>query len=150
MNEITLINNWVIEQFDNNDLVNTISIVPTSTLDNNKENIYPLVNADLLTSSVEQQYIIVSFRITVLQQRDIRPKLADTKLLSDCNYLDNLNETHSIAQRFINVLLMQNNNLNIEFESKTDLTILKDWRGNGLDGVQFDISLSIPNNGVSC
>jgi len=150
MNEISLINDYIISLFEGNNLVNTISIVNTIYIDGNKENIYPLVNIDFKNSSIEEQIVIGSFEITVVQQRDIRPIKTDSKLLNDTNYLDNINETHSIAQRFINQLTKQNNDLNIEIQSLTTLRALKEWSRENLDGFQFTIDLSIPNLGRSC
>ena len=149
-NEISKINKYIEDQFSANNLVNTISVVPSLELDLNKENIYPLVNVDMINSSIEEQVIIVVFTITIIQQRDKRPVKTDSKLLADTNYLDNINETHSIAQRFINVLTMQNNDERIEIDTLSTLKMLKDWRGGGVDGVQFTINLSIPNEGISC
>lgn len=149
MNEITLINDFVIDEFQSNDLVNTISIVETEGIDLNKENIYPLVNLDLRGTEVLDDVIVVSFLITIVQARDIRPIKTDSKLMSDSNYLDNINETHSIATRFINVLTRQNNDVNVEIDRLGTVNVLKDWR-NGLDGVQFEIDLTIPNLGTSC
>ena len=150
MNETSTINDFIIALFGENKLVNTISIVPTKSINLNKENIPPLVNIDMLSIDVQSDVLVYEFKITIVQQRDIKPRKTDSKLLEDSNYLDNINETTSIVQRFINVLTHKNNDANIEIFSQTDLDILKDWRGDGLDGVQFTIELSIPNIGTSC
>lgn len=150
MNELTIINNFIIDSFDANNLVNTISIVPTIAMDINQENIYPLVNIDLKNSDVNEQEVIGEFEITVVQQRDTRPIKLDNKLLSNTNYLDNVNETHSILQKFINKLLLQNNDENIEIVGQSTIRILKEWSRNNLDGVQVTMNLSIPNKGSSC
>lgn len=150
MNEITKVYDYVINLFDSNELVNTISIVPTIEMDNNKENIYPLVNADLTATAIEDNIIICDFEITIVQQRNTTNNKTDSKLLNDTNYLDNMNETHSITTRFINVVSEQNNNDNIELDSITKLRPLKNWGRNSLDGFQFNVSLSIPNSGKSC
>jgi hypothetical protein len=42
----------------------------TIELDQNKENIYPLVNIDFINKETEEQAIITTFKITVIQQRD--------------------------------------------------------------------------------
>jgi hypothetical protein len=149
MNEISILNDFIISEFQSNALVNTISIVETETIDLNKENIYPLVNVDLLDTDVLDDAIIASYTMTIVQARDIVPRKTDSKLLSDTNYIDNINETHSIAVRFINVLTRQNNDENIGLDNLSSLRVLKDWRS-GLDGVQFEIDLSIPNLGTSC
>jgi hypothetical protein len=150
MNEITKVYDYVINLFNLNELVNTISIVPTIEMDNNKENIYPLVNADLTATAIEDNIIICDFEITIVQQRNTTTIKTDSKLLNDTNYLDNMNETHSIASRFINVVSEQNNDDNIELDSISKLKPLKNWSRNSLDGFQFNVSLSIPNSGKSC
>jgi hypothetical protein len=150
MNEITKVYDYFINLFNSNELVNTISIVPTIEIDNNKENIYPLVNADLTATAIEDNIIICDFEITIVQQRNTTTIKTDSKLLNDTNYLDNMNETHSIATRFINVVSEQNNTDNIELDSITKLRPLKNWSRNSLDGFQFNVSLSIPNSGKSC
>lgn len=150
MNESSLIYAFIIGQFQSNDLVNTISIVPFAEIDTNKENIYPLVNIDLIDIETESDYLTYNFNITVIQQRDIKPIKIDSKLLENINYIDNLNETVSIANRFINVIEKQNNDSNIELQSLSRLRVLKEWGRGICDGVRFDISLSIPNMGTSC
>lgn len=150
MNESSLIYNWIVEQFQSNELVNTISIVPTAVIDTNKENIYPLVNIDLIDIETQTDYLIFNFTIIVIQQRDIKPIKLDSKLMTNTNYIDNINETVSIANRFINVVEKQNNDSNIELQSLSRLKVLKEWGTGICDGVRFDISLSIPNIGLSC
>lgn len=150
MNEISKIYDYVINLFDANEMVNTISIVPTIEIDNNKENIYPLVNADLTNTTIDESIIVVDFEITIVQQRNTSNLKTDSKLLNDTNYIDNMNETHSIATRFINVIEDRDNTDNIELVSLTKLKPLKNWSRNNLDGFQFNVSLSIPNSGKSC
>lgn len=150
MNESSLIYDFIIAEFDANDLVNTISIVPFSEIDTNKENIYPLVNIDLIDIETESDYLTYNFNITVIQQRDIKPVKIDSKLLENINYIDNLNETVSISNRFINVIEKQNNDSSIELQNLSRLRVLKEWGRGICDGVRFDISLSIPNMGTSC
>jgi hypothetical protein len=81
MNEIQIVYDWLIDHFSTNELVNTVSIVPTIELDQNKENIYPLVNIDFINKETEEQAIITTFKITVIQQRDTQPKKTNNKLL---------------------------------------------------------------------
>ena len=150
MNESSLIYNWIVEQFQTNELVNTISIVPTAVIDTNKENIYPLVNVDLIDIETQTDYLIYNFTVVIIQQRDIKPIKLDSKLMTNTNYIDNINETVSIANRFINVVEKQNNDSNIELQSLSRLKVLKEWGTGICDGVRFDISLSIPNIGLSC
>ena len=150
MNESSLIYDFIIAEFDANDLVNTISIVPTAVIDTNKENIYPLVNIDLIDIETQTDYLIYNFTVVVIQQRDIKPIKLDSKLMTNTNYIDNINETVSIANRFINVVEKQNNDSNIELQSLSRLKVLKEWGTGICDGVRFDISLSIPNIGLSC
>jgi hypothetical protein len=150
MNESSLIYDFIIAEFQDNDLVNTISIVPFAEIDINKENIYPLVNIDLIDIETETDYLTYNFNITVIQQRAIKPLKIDSKLLNNTNYIDNINETVSISNRMINVIEKQNNNSSIELQNLSRLRVLKEWGRGICDGVRFDISLSIPNMGTSC
>jgi hypothetical protein len=119
-------------------------------MDLNKENIYPLVNVDMTDADVQDDAIIFEFIITALEQREIKSQKTDSKLLSDSNYLDNINETLSIAQKFVNKLRRLNNDENIEIDALSTMDFLKEFRGAGLDGVQFTINLSIPNEDTAC
>jgi len=150
MNEVSKMYDFLIGLFQSNDLVNTISLVNTMDIDSNKENIYPLVNLDLRETETQDQAIVFSFRITILQQRDIKPIKIDSKLLRNTNYVDNLNETHSILNKVINYLIRQNNDYDIEIVQQGTNKILKEWGLSNLDGLQLDIDLAIPNEGSSC
>lgn len=153
MNELSLIIKFIIEKFQENNLVNTITFVQSRHMDNNKENIYPLVNIDYLQSDEvgeESSYVVARFLITAVQQRDIRPIKTDSKLRNDTNFIDNLNETHSILMKFLNIFKANNFEGTIELYSQTSLTKLEDYNKNGLDGHQITVELSIPNLGNGC
>ena len=66
MNEIQITYDWLINHFKDSDLVNTVSILPTSELDQNKENIYPLVNIDFLNKETDEQAINTTFKISIM------------------------------------------------------------------------------------
>lgn len=150
MNEVYTLNDWLIKEFQKNILVNTISTLPTLQIDTNIANIYPLVNLDLLDTDITESLISANYRITIVQQRDTKPTATDNKLLTDSNYIDNVSETHSIAHKLINKLLRDNNDENIIITAQTTLRQLKNWSRNSLDGVQFELELSIPNAGTIC
>jgi len=150
MNELSTLTNFLIKQFEADDLVNTITMVPTKHIDNNKENIYQLVNIDYIQSQIIDNYIIGRYLITAVQQRDIQPKKLDSKLRLDINLPDNRNETLSVITRFINQFNSNHFEYNIDLFSQTTITVLEDWNKNGLDGHQITIELSIPNLGSGC
>lgn len=150
MNEIYVINDWLINELQKNILVNTISTLPTSQIDTNISNIYPLINLDLQETDITESQISANYKITIVQQRDSKNQTTDLKLLTDSNYIDNVSETHNIAHKLINKLLRDNNDLNIEITAQSTLRQLKNWGRNSLDGVQFDLELSIPNAGSIC
>jgi hypothetical protein len=150
MNELSLLTNFLINQFEADDLVNTISMVPTKHIDNNKENIYQLVNIDYIQSEVLEDAIIARYLITAVQQRDIKPIKLDSKLRLDINLVDNWNETLSVITRFLNQFKANNFDNNIDLYSQTTTTVLQDFNKNGLDGHQITIELSIPNKGSGC
>jgi hypothetical protein len=90
--------------------------LPSSELDQNKENIYPLLTSTFLAERKPKYYL--TFKITVIQQRDSQPIKTDSKLLVDTNYLDNVNG--NICTAFFNVLTGQNNAFNIELSRTTE------------------------------
>jgi len=150
MNELSLLTTFLVNQFEADDLVNTISMVQTKNMDNNKENIYMLVNLDYLQSEILEDAIVARYLITAVQQRDIKPVKLDSKLRLDINLIDNWNETLSVLTRFLNQFKANNFDNNIELFSQTTTTVLQDFNKNGLDGHQITIELSIPNRGSGC
>jgi hypothetical protein len=147
MNELFLLTSFLVEKFQENDLVNTISLVETKHLDNNKENIYCLVNIDYLESETLPDAIISTFLITVVQQRDVRPQKTDSKLRLDTNLVDNLGETLAVITRFLNQMRSNNFENNIQlFEN----SVSKKYEKNSLDGHQITINLLIANLGSGC
>lgn len=150
MNELSKLTDFLISQFDADILVNTITMVETKHIDNNKENIYQLINIDYLQSEVLEDAIIARYLITAVQQRDIKPKKLDSKLRLDTNLIDNWNETLSVITRFLNQFKSNNFPDNIDLYSQTTTTVLQDWNKNGLDGHQITIELQIPNLGSGC
>lgn len=145
MNELYLVSQFIITKFQENPMVNTVTFEKTSDIDLNKENIYPISNIDLIDSIVLDELITFNFIITVIQQRDIDNELNNDKLFGS-NLIDNLNETHSIAVRFINNIRKGYNDENIDIESVGNLSMVKFNNTNLLDGVRFNLAVSIPNN----
>lgn len=144
MSEISKVTDYTINQFDANELVNTITFEKTAELDYNKENIYPLVNIDIVSSVPIGETVNIDYTITILQARNIENVLNNDKLFGS-NLIDNLNETHAIALSYLNALRTQNNSDGIEINTLSNITFLKNYKG-ALDGCQFDITLSIDNS----
>jgi hypothetical protein len=147
MNELFLLTNFLVEKFQENDLVNTITLVETKHLDNNKENIYCLVNIDYLENETREDVIIATYLITVVQQRDIRPQKTDSKLQLDTNLIDNLGETSAVITRFLNQMRSNNFIYNIQLFSNS---VSKRYNQNSLDGHQITIELAMANLGSGC
>lgn len=149
MNTVSKISNYVINSFDEDILKNTITFNKTSEIDWDKTNIYPLVNIDILGSNVTESEIVMSYTITIADQRDTVNYLDNDKIYGS-NLIDNLNETHAIAVRFINKLNNKQNDDNITIDNITNLNFLKLSAHNNIDGVRFTVALSIYNNIPSC
>ena len=149
MNELSKVRRYIIDKFDADPLVNTITTLSEELIDTNKETIYPVVNIDYLDSDVLEDTVLFSFKITALDQNDVYTKSTDSKLLEDTNQNDILNETFNICQSFINSFRQYNDD-NIEMQSKSIIQTIMNERLNGLSGHEFDIVLSIPNEGSIC
>ena len=149
MNELQIIIDYVLSQFQANKLVNAITEYESDLIDTNKDTLYPLVNIEDLTVSVDEDQIVARFRISALCQLEIYQYTTDSKLKSDTNYFDVVNETFSICQTFINSF-RQYNSSKIEMQTVSELTPVKNKFINGLSGYEFDIELTIANMGTSC
>lgn len=149
MNELNKINTYLINWFQSDDLVNTVTTLTDDLIDTNKETIYPLVNLEYINTDVLEDVILVSYRIKCMDQEDVYTTPTDSKLLINTNHQDIMNETFNVCQSFINSFRQYNND-NIEIQSKTVLTPIKFEKLNGLSGHGFDIVLSVPNIGASC
>jgi hypothetical protein len=147
MNELFLLTNFLVEKFNENVLVNTITMVETKHLDNNKENIYCLVNIDYLENQTREDVIIATYLITVVLQRDIRPQKTDSKLQLDTNLIDNLGETSAVITRFLNQMRSNNFIYNVQLFSNS---VSKRYHKNSLDGHQITIELAMANLGSGC
>jgi len=148
-NELQKVRNYIIGKFQSDNLVNTITTLSDDLVDTNKETIYPIVNADYVSSTIQDDLLLFSYHIKVLDQNDIYVKSTDSKLQEDTNQSDIWNETFNIAQSFINSF-RQYNDYDIEILSVTDVTPIKNENLNRLSGHEFDIVLSIANEGSAC
>ena len=146
---ISTITDYVIREFQSNPLVNTVSFKPTDEMDYNKANIYPLVNIDLINSAYIQEVHQLNFLITIYQQRDSKPEMNLENKLLNTNQIDNYNETHTIATKFINHLNSYHNDEGIEIFSLGTIEYLAYDNTNLLDGVRFNIVLSMYDN-IGC
>ena len=141
----------IVSIFDAMPLVNNTVFKDDNVLDVEKENVYPLVSIQLLTSPAlfdDRREFRLGFEI--LNQRDDRKTATPSKLMSDTNYIDNVGICDSIANNFVMEILKTHNDLDIniiddgvsEFEP-----IRKDER-NMLDGVRFEVTFSMHQNGI--
>ena len=85
MNELSKVRRYIIDMFDADPLVNTITTLSEELIDTNKETIYPVVNIDYLDSDVLEDVVLFSFKITALDQNDVYTKTTDSKLLCCTN-----------------------------------------------------------------
>lgn len=139
------ITNYIINRFQQDELVNTIALNDKEIIDTKKENIFPLVSLFYDGTTPDDDNKLYQFTIYVLQQRDARKEVQPSKLMSDTNWIDNLNECESIAMRFINyVRRMELGNITLE---SSDLEPLSEYGGANLDGYRFEITLATPNTG---
>ena len=149
MTNLSEVTNYIVNRFQQDEMVNTIELSIDGIIDTKKENIYPLVSIHYLGFDLPEDEVIAndddSFTITVLQQRDAVRRPTPSKLKTDINYIDNMNECKDICKKFVNyVRRLELDNVNITI---TQAEPLNNYGGANLDGFRFDITLSIPNIG---
>ena len=146
MTELSTVSIFLVDKFKSQPLVNTISFEKTGEIDANKNNIYPLVNIDIVDTDPIGDILTFNYVITILQQRDIDKELNNDKILNKDNMIDNLNECYAIATRCVNNIERTENEYDIEILRKSNITLLKDFNTQKIHGVRFNLSLSIQNN----
>jgi len=144
INAITL---YVIERFKSDEMVNTITLNDRSIVDTKKENIYTLVAINFIDKVDTNDLYNYNFTIHVLQQRDSNRKLKPSKLMEDSNYIDNLADTESICNKFINYIRRMEIDLPLTIENLSSIRSLSEYGVANLDGFVFDITLGLPNTG---
>lgn len=149
MNEYQKTKDYVISKFQADPLVNTITTLTSDLVDKNKETIYPVVNVDYVNNTVQEDVILFSFHIKALDQNDVYTRTTDSKLQVDTNKDDIFNETFNMCQQFVNSF-RQYNDWDIELVSVSPIVAIKNEELNDLSGHEFDIVLSIPNEGSVC
>ena len=148
MHPTAKIHKFLIDYCQADDLVKTVTLSKTVDIDQNQSNIYQLVNLDLTSSNIVEQAVNFTFVITALQQRDTLNTNYDSKLLTDTNYLSNMNETHFVFNRFLNVLIKQESD--VYLVSSSDLRPLREFQRQNLDGWQTTIVFQVVNDVPSC
>ena len=81
MTELSTVSIFLIDKFKSQPLVNTITFEKTGEIDTNKNNIYPLVNIDIVDSDPIGNILTFNYNITILQQRDIDNEINNDKIL---------------------------------------------------------------------
>lgn len=150
MNNISKLTTYIVDQFKLSPLVNTISFEKTQEMDYNKSNIYPLVNIDIVNSTIEDNQILINYTFTIVEGRDFQDEINNDKLFGS-NLVDNLNECHAIGVKFINYFTNQNNlqDIDIDLDLAPQLRFVK-LKDGALDGVQFSMTFSMFNDISGC
>jgi hypothetical protein len=146
MNNIVYrVTNFLVELFRENPIVGTITFDKTSEIDFDKNNVFPLVNIDLVDSDSVTEVLNFNYIITILQDRDIDNDVNNNKLLHQDNLIDNLGECYAIGLRVINYLKYEYNEDDVEMIRQSNITFLQREQRNILDGVRFNLTISVEN-----
>lgn len=144
---ISQVTNYIVNRFQEDKMVNTISLNDKDIADTKKENIYPLVAIVFIEKETTDELHLFTYNIKVLQQRDSNREVKPSKLMEDTNYIDNLNECDDIITNFINYIRRFEISTNLNIETLSTLIPLSGYGGANLDGFEFEITLSLPNTG---
>lgn len=142
------LNNFFLNWFENEPLINTISNFPQYEIDVNVETIYPLCNF-YIKDLQPNQANTYSVLITMLDQVDIIPKVNNSKLIDATNHVDIVNELEHAMLRFTNSLRERNNDDLVFTADIGTIEIMKSMGRNGLSGLEVEITFEIPNEVVN-
>lgn len=138
----------IIQLFNDNPIVHTITTEDSTNIDYNKTNIYPLVNIELIDSYPSESSItqVFNYEIIVIQQQDIVKDLNADKYDYN-NTLDNHNECNQILMAFVNSIKMHQY---MNLVNQPTFTYLYNSGHNGCDGVQTFISIEVYDDEKFC
>jgi hypothetical protein len=150
-NQFSTVTKFIVDIFKDMPLVNTISLKASDVIDVENRNLYPIVSIRHIASPRPQQNLReFSYRIDVLNQRDDTKTPTPSKLLTDTNYIDNVNICDSIANNFIMTILKNHNDFNIDIveTSISDFEPIQGLERNCLDGIRFEATFLIAQNAI--
>ena len=150
-NKQSVLLNHIVSIYDAMPLVNTIVFKDDDVLDVEKENVYPLVSIQLLTSPAPfYEHREYSLRFEILNQRDDRKVATPSKLMSDTNYIDNVGICDSIGNDFLMEILKTHNDfdINIVDDGVSEFEPIRKDERNCLDGVRFEVTFSMHQNAI--
>jgi hypothetical protein len=150
-NQFSKVATFIINIFNKDSLVNTISLRDDDVIDVEKENVYPLVTIRLISSPAPTQNLReFRYLFQVTNQRDDTKIATNSKLLTDTNYIDNMNICDSIANNFVLEILKTHNdfNINIIEETISDFEPISKDERNQLDGIKFEATFLINQNAI--
>lgn len=150
MNSFYKVVDFLKGHFESDSFVHTITHGVVNDVDIDKKNIFPLVHFSINNAQVIEGLIVYTFTIWVLDIRNFSKKPITDKFLKNDNELDNLNTTFAIANRLLTKLRLQRLPNDIELFANSTLEPVQFDFSNILDGWQFDIQLSIPNDIEVC
>lgn len=150
MNSFYKVVDFLKGHFESDSFVHTITHGVVNDVDIDKKNIFPLVHFSINNAQVVEGLIVYTFTIWVLDIRNISKKPITDKFLKNDNELDNLNTCFAIANKFLTKLRLQRLPNDIELFANSTLEPIQFDFSNVLDGWQFDVQLSIPNDIEVC
>lgn len=139
--KISELTQYLVEDIENDDLINTLTFEQTEQIDYNRSNIYPLVNLDPINAEIENGGMIVTFNVLVLMQRNENNHANKSKIFKD-NFIDNISESTLIANKIIQKVHMH---YDLELVRVPFLEIVRQSGGNLLDGVRFELRILVDN-----
>ena len=150
-NKASILLNFVVGIFQDMPLVNTVVFKDDDVVDVEKENVYPLVSIQLLTSPAPfDDHREFRLRFEVYNQRDDLKVATPSKLMSDTNYIDNIGVCDSIANNFVMEVLKNHNayDINIIDNGISEFEPTRKDERNCLDGIRFEATFSMHQNAI--
>ena len=143
--------NHIVSIYDAMPLVNTIVFKDDNVLDVEKENVYPLVSIQLLTSPapfVDRREFRLGFEI--FNQRDDIKIPTPNKLMLDTNYIDNIGICDTIANNFVLSFYKTHNDIDagIVDDSVSEFEPVRKDERNCLDGIKFEATFYTHQNNI--
>lgn len=146
MNHYTQLLYYIKSLADNDDFVNTVTQGDITSIDLDKNNIFPLVHVAVTGGGFTNgQTIVFNVQLSCLDIRDINNEIRESKYWEQDNEVDNLNETLAVLNRMWTIMYQDFEDKCIIASENPTLEIVTESNTNLLDGWILSFDVIMPN-----
>ena len=151
MNAYSTVVNYLKKLGDENAYINTITLGYQGTIDNDKHNIFPLLDIVINTGSFPSEGVVrFDIELIAVDRRDVNKLTEPDKLYQNDNAVDNHNEMLDVLQEIWRKMRKDFEDNNITSSELPTFNKVENAFVNLVDGWMLSFYVDIPNNTALC